>query len=172
MSMTSPSWATVHELELLQKTLHESITALGSAVASVKTPVSPQLARGVQATENAWRAMEAEFGFETGHQIADREGSPAGTSLARERRRQGKLLGIRRRNAIVYPGFQFDGRGKVHPAVIDILAAARQLSIDDESLAQWFCSPSATLDGLRPVDRMDDGALVFDAFEAGFGVEW
>ncbi|WP_170133170.1 antitoxin Xre/MbcA/ParS toxin-binding domain-containing protein [Arthrobacter livingstonensis] len=116
--------------------------------------------------------MEAEFGFETGHQFAEREGSLSGTSLARERRRQGKLLGIRRRNAIVYPGFQFDGLGKVHPTVIDVLAAARHLNVDDESLAQWFCSPSAALDGLRPVDRLGDRELLLDAFDAGFAVDW
>lgn len=172
MSTIFPSSDKVNELEEMQKQLHESIRALSIAASAIETDTSPQVARSVQATENAWRAMEREFGLLSGHQIAEREGSVGGTSLARDRRRKGKLLGIQRRNTILYPGFQFDAAGGVFPVVLLALSRARELRIDDESLARWFCNPSATLQGLRPADVMGESAHIITALEAGFGVEW
>lgn len=40
--------------------------ALGRAAGALELPVSAQMARGVQAAENAWRDIESEFGMLTG----------------------------------------------------------------------------------------------------------
>lgn len=53
-----------------------------------------------------------------------------------------------------------------------VLSRASELDVDEGSLTRWFCNPSATLNGLRPVDVLTDGERVMSAFEAGFGVEW
>lgn len=172
MAAVFPSSEKVVALESMQKQLHASIHALSVAAEAIQTDVSPQVARSVQATENAWRAMEREFGLLSGHEIAEQQGSKAGTSLARDWRRKGKLLGIQRRNKIMYPGFQFNDTAEVYPVIVSALARAHELGVDDESLARWFCNPSATLNGLRPADVMEDQERIMVAFEAGFGVEW
>ncbi len=43
--------------------MERSVAALGPALAEVEPHVSPQLARSMQSTENAWRDMETEFGM-------------------------------------------------------------------------------------------------------------
>lgn len=154
--------------------VRRAVRALGSAAAAVQLPVSPQMAAGVQATENAWREMEQEFGLLTGAEAARKAGSTARNlaGFANDRRTAGKLLGIRRRNAFVYPGFQFDQRGHVYPVVPRLIAEASRLGVDNESLAQWFCINTASLDGARPVDRAGDEELLVRAFTSRFGVEW
>lgn len=62
--------------------VRRSLAALGSAAAVVDVPASPRMARGAQATENAWRAMEAEFGLLTGADVADLMGSKARSRTA------------------------------------------------------------------------------------------
>lgn len=58
------------------------------------------MAAGVQATENAWRRMEEEFGLITGAQVPSHSGSSQGRGgFASHQRKAGKLLGIKRGNA-------------------------------------------------------------------------
>jgi hypothetical protein len=133
------------------------------------------MARDVQATENAWREIDLEFGLLTGAEIARVLGSRAksGTGFATDRRHARQLLGIRRRNAFVYPGFQVDRvNGTVLAAIPLLLQLTERLGKTDEGLAQWLCARTAQLNGDRPVDRLRDGALVVGAAERHFGVQW
>ncbi len=152
-----------------------SIQVLGAAAAALDVPVSPQMARGVQATENAWREMEREFGLLSGTHIAAELGSRAksGTGFATDRRHARQLLGIRRRNAYLYPGFQIDRtNGTVLPVIPLLLELINRLGKSDEGLAQWLCVPTGQLDGDRPVDHLRDRDVVLRAAERHFGVEW
>lgn len=122
--------------------------ALGLAAEALEVPVSAQMARGVQATENAWRDIESEFGMLTGAEVADFFGSSvkSPTGFAADRRKAGKLLGIKRKNVFLYPGFQFDMRvGEVLPVIAALLEITAKYQRSAEDLAQWL---EAGLDSL------------------------
>lgn len=154
--------------------MHRSLTALGASVAALQVSASPQMARGLQATENAWREMESEFGLLTGRQVAELMGSRSRTptGYATDQPKAGKILGIRRRNAYLYPGFQFTPEGAVLPVIPKLLKVAAKYDKSSEGLGQWLCAPTGQLDGERPVDHLGDGCRVIEAAENHYGVEW
>jgi hypothetical protein len=155
--------------------LHRSMEALRPALASLAQPINPEIVAGLQSTENAWRAIEAEFGMLTGNEVAELLGSKAQgrSSYAADKRKAGKLIGIRRRNALVYPGFQFDrSAGKVREAIPALVAVIREYERTEEDLAQWLCDPSGYLGGDRPVDHLNEPERVLAAAEGHYGVEW
>lgn len=123
------------------------LSSLSPAMAGAASPVSPQLARSAQATENAWRAIEEEFGLLTSTEAAQQMGYGSNRTWASAQRRDGKLLGIRRGGAYRYPGFQLDP--DVMPLIGELIALARHHGWSDESLVLWLCSPS----GWMPEDR-------------------
>jgi hypothetical protein len=175
MSIGFPKTAHDAALEAAVLYTRRSIQALSTAAAALNVPVSPQMARGVQARENAWRDMDREFGLLSGAEIAAALGSRAksGTGFATDRRNARQLLGIRRRNAYVYPGFQVDRvNGTVLAAIPLLLALIDRLGKTDEGLAQWLCAPTGQLDGERPVDHLEEPALVIGAAERHFDVQW
>ncbi|MDJ0357245.1 hypothetical protein [Paenarthrobacter sp. PH39-S1] len=155
--------------------MQRSVDSLGPALAALKPATSAQLARSAQAAENAWRRMEDEFGLLTSTQVAVLLGSrSAGRSFASEQHRAGHLLRIRRRNAYLYPGFQFDRRaGKVLDVIAVLVRLARASHWSEEDLALWFVSPTSYFeDEGRPVDHLDHPHALTEAAEAKFTVEW
>lgn len=151
----------------------DAVHILGEAIHALDRPVSPMMAAGVAATENAWRAMEAEFGLLGGRQVAELVGSKQRTGgYANDLRKHRRALGVRRRNAYVYPGFQFDATGQVYPSVRAVLELATGLDASDDGVAQWFCIPSTSLGDKRPVDAIEDVELVTAVFRNRFGIEW
>lgn len=151
-----------------------SLDALRPALASLPSVVTPELAQGAMATENAWRSMEQEFGLLKAQDASRALGSRAKgrSTLAHDRRESGQLLGVRRGNAVLYPGFQFDKNGDVHKVIPALIQLTHQARRSDEDLAQWICLPSGYLDGDRPVDRLQDADAVLAAAQGHFGVEW
>lgn len=162
------------EWESAFQSMHRSMDALGSAVAAVKLRASPQMARGIQATENAWRDMEDEFGLLSASEVAERMGSRSRSrnGYATDKRKAGKLLGIKRRNAYLYPGFQFDRSANVLPVIPRLLTVAAEYGISHEGLAQWLCAPTGQLDDERPVDHLHEPERVAQAAVNHYGVEW
>lgn len=129
--------------------MERSVAALGPALAEVEVETSPQLARSMQATENAWRDMEAEFGL-----------------LLR-------LLAIKRPGGYKYPGFQFDRREQaIRPVMHDLIKLAAGAGRSESGLALWMTSPTGYLDGSRPVDLLDEPAPVVEAARQSFNVQW
>lgn len=151
-----------------------SLEALRPALASLPSAATPELAQGAVATENAWRRMEQEFGLLSAQEASRTLGSRAKgrSTLAHDRRENGQLLGVRRGNAVLYPGFQFDRNGEVHTVIPALIDVARQARRSDEDLAQWICLPSGYLDGDRPVDRLQEPDAVLTAAQGHFGVQW
>ncbi|MFI5085006.1 MAG: hypothetical protein ACHP7K_03640 [Actinomycetales bacterium] len=161
--------------EAAVRNMHRSLAAVRPAVAALTVSVSPEMVLGVQSTENAWRDMEAEFGFLTGSQVAELLGSHARgrSSYAADKRKAGQLIGIKRRNALLYPGFQFDGAaGRIRAVVPSLIAVIREHHRDEEDLAQWLCDPSGYFGGGRPVDYLSKPAKVLAAAQDHYGVEW
>lgn len=145
------------------------------SVTKLPDTVTPATAAALQATENSIRAMEEEFGMLDSTELARLLGSKAAPrSFATELRNKGRVLGVRRLNAFVYPGFQFDQRhGAVKPVIAPLLSLAKKHGWEPVEVALWLCSPTTYLsDDGRPVDVLDDTNLVVKAAEGSWGVEW
>lgn len=58
-----------------------------------------------------------------------------------------------------FPAWQFSERGQPYPQLVPVLVAFRDAGVDNPwTVASWFQSPQATLDGRRPVEWLkDDG---------------
>lgn len=148
------------------------LSSLSPAMAGAETPVSPQLARSAQATENVWRQIEEEFGLHTSTQAAERMGYGSNRTWASVQRTGGKLLGIRRGGAYRYPGFQLDP--DVLPLIGELIAIARQYDWAAESVVLWLCSPSDWMpEGRRPVEFLRaEPATVRVAAESAMAPQW
>jgi len=155
--------------------MERSIQALGPALAAIETPVSPQLARSLQATENAWREMSEEFGLLSSTELSRAVGSSSpNRSYASDQRNAGNLLAVKRPGGMKYPGFQIDPHEHtIRPVMRPLLATAVQAGRSEAGLALWMISPNGYLDGDRPVDRLDsDPESVVEAATDSFSVKW
>ena len=136
--------------------------------------VSPQLARALQATENIWRHIEAEYGMLTSTAVARLIGTEkSGRSFTSRQRAAGKLIGIQFGNgSVLYPGFQFDRTdGKVNAVIPELLRMAKDVGWDEKDLVLWLVAPSGYFDGDRPVDHLNDENLVAKGRQKA-NVEW
>lgn len=137
-----------------------SVQSVGATVSSLP-PMPAGFTRSIQATENAWRRIENEFGLLTSTEVAERVGSKSKhRNLASGLRLRGQILGVQRLNAYRYPAFQFTGTGEVKPAIPKLIEAAAEAGWSTSSLVLWLCNPSGTFSGDRPVDHLDDDGMV------------
>ena len=153
--------------------VRRNVIALGNAIHSAQVSASPALARAVQAQQNVYDRIDAEFGLLTSAQVADRMGSRAMArrNAATAARADGRLLAIRRGRYLLYPGFQFDAEG-VRPVIADLRAVAVGHGWDEASLIEWMVSPTTYLHGQRPVDVLDDPEGLLDVAQKALGVSW
>ena len=168
-SEEAPSFA--EALENVQR----SIRALGPAMASNPAPASPQLARSLQAAENVWRRIGAEFGLFSSVEVGAILGArKPNRNAASEKRSAGQLIGILRGNSYRYPGFQFDReRGEILPVISRLITLARENGRSDEDLVHWLISPSSYFqEAHRPVDFMREEDLLLAAAKDQFEASW
>lgn len=137
-----------------------SARSVGVAVAKLP-PVPSGFTRATQATENAWKQIEDEFGLLTSTEVASRIGSKnPHRALASDMRKRGQLIGVSRLNSYRYPGFQFTADGTVHQVIAPLLKAAKNAGWSEASLTLWLANPSGSFGGDRPVDRLNDSDFV------------
>ncbi len=167
--MTDAVSAVAGDLEQTRR----NVAALGDAIHAAHLTASPPLARAVQAQQNLYGRIEAEFGLLTSREAADRMGSRAvarrnaATAAHTERR----LLALRRGRYLLYPGFQFDSAG-IRPVIAALLTVAREHGWDETSLIEWLVSPTTYLAGQRPVDVIEDPDRLLEVAKESFGVSW
>lgn len=152
--------AEIDQVVLESLTRLRSIASLGATISKLPA-VPPGLARTAQASENAWRRIEQEFGMLTSIEVSQRIGSRTPhRNLASEMRQKRLLLGVARLNSYRYPGFQFADDGSVRGSIPALLSAAEDAGWSASSLALWLCNPSGSFAGDRPVDHLDDDRVV------------
>ncbi len=160
-----------HREEVLQKT----IAALNDALSHIPGELepSPAVSRSVQARLNRWHRMEQEFGMLDSSDVAELLGASRGNrNKAHELGKAGAIVGVRRGRNTLYPSFEFDlENGRVRPVIAEVaeIAGSRW---DGESLLQWFCAPNGFLDGLRPVDVIEDTPRLLNAARRSLAEEW
>lgn len=171
--MAQASAETVREIRALTERTTRNVRALGEAIHVAQAPLSPALARSVQAEQNLYDDIEREFGLltsaEAGHRMGSR--SSALRNAATSARRDGRLVALRRGSYWLFPGFQFDAEG-VRPVITDLLALAEKHGRSETGLIQWLCSPTTYLGGARPVDVLDDPDRVLEVASQAFGIQW
>jgi hypothetical protein len=153
---------------------HRNVAALGKAIRAAQIDASPQLARAVQAEENLYAAIDAEFGLLTSAEAAERMGSRAQRgrrNAASSARRDGRLLALQRGQYLLFPGFQFDGHG-IRPVIAEYLELGREFNRSEVGLIQWLVRPTTYLDGKRPVDVIDDPGRLLSVARDAFGIQW
>lgn len=150
-----------------------NVSALGSAIHAADVTASPPLARAVQAQQNLYDRIEAEFGLLTSAQAADRMGSRAVArrNAATAARKEGKLLALQRGRYLSYPGFQFTAAG-IRPVIADLWGIARKHSWGETSLIEWMVAPTTYLAGQRPVDIIDDPDRLLTVAREAFEISW
>jgi len=137
--------------------------------------IDPAIARAVRATENAWRAVESEFGLLSSSEVDTLLGARNGNrAYAADLRKRGELLAALRNNSYVFPGFQFDhNAGTVRDWVAPLLVLAERYEWDTADVILWMMSPTTYFEEEdRPVDHVDDAPRVVDVAEKAWGVEW
>lgn len=166
--------SSVRSLTAIAENMEQSIAALGPALAEIETPVSPQLARSVAATENAWRELEAEFGLLSSLEVSKLVGSKSpNRSYASEQHAKGRLIAVKRPGGLRYPGFQIDrGEHIIRPVMADLIRVAGDAGRSEASLALWMTSRIGYLDGDRPVDQLSWPDKVVKAARQSFNVQW
>ena len=147
--------------------------SLAPAMETARTPVSPQLARSLQARENWLRDVETEFGTYSRQEVAQLRGAKGtNRSMAGDLKNSGQIIAYRRGNADRIPMFQFTGTGgQIRSAMPALIRLARENGWEDIDLLAWLTNPNTYFpEGTRPVDHLDDVELVLaaaaDAFEA------
>ncbi|WP_345183978.1 hypothetical protein [Microbacterium panaciterrae] len=155
-------------------TYRVAVSDLGGALASLTTTVDPATARAAQATETVWRGVERDFGLFSSSAVGEILGaSKSNRAYASALRQRGELLGMQRKNAYVFPGFQFDRpAGEIRPWVRPLLALAAEHERSAADVIAWMMSPTTYLGGDRPVDRVTDPERLLSVAERAWGVEW
>lgn len=162
---------------VLSRVINEqlAIDALGASMAAAPGPVSPEVARSVQAAENWWRTTEDLYPSFSSSEVAWILGAKStNRNLASTQRAAGKMLGYARRNTIRYPKFQFDPKTRaVLPVIPELIAVSRGFGVTDEDLVLWLTTPSTYFAAKdRPVDHLDDPERLLSAARDEFGAQW
>src|SRR6185312_6666467 len=140
--------------------------SLKSTLTALARESTPEQALRAQATENAWRTMDREFGLLPAAEVARRCGSTAAgrSSYASDARRSGRLMAVKRLNRYLYPAFQLGTDGPLG-LMKDLKGKADALDVGEEATLLWLASPTTWWDDeSRPVDHLDDPDGVLDAF--------
>lgn len=161
---------------LVRQLRHQARTAaiLRRSLSELTGEVSPEQAHRAQATENAWRAIEGEFGLLTAADVAQLVGSTAKStkSYASDARRAGRLLAVKRLNRLLYPGFQLTEAGPL-PVIRDLHQTAQDQGVGEESVLLWLSAPTTWWgETSRPVDHLGETEEVVRAFQSHYGTEW
>lgn len=153
---------------------HHSVGDLESALVGLPTALDPATARAAQATENVWRRIADEFGLLSSSEVSALLGAANSNRVyAAQRRQRGELLAVQRKNAYVFPGFQFDHElGEARAWVAPLLKLAAGYDRSAAGVIMWMMAPSTYFDGGRPVDHVDAPRRLLDVADRAWGIEW
>lgn len=127
------------------------------AVANQPVPLGPATAGQIALVDQAWRMVESRYGVLDAGGYAELVGASATSRSVASRARAKGLVGYRRGRRILYPRFQFDGRG-LRAGWLDIVGPLRAAGWEDEDVILWLVAPHAALGGRTPVEVLDAGA--------------
>lgn len=114
-------------------------------------------------SETVWEEIRTEFGLPTQEQVRQRLGTLVEDPAPIMRQASRVFIG----EGTYCPGYQFLDTGRLHPVVVELFAAAMDLTIAHNYFAAWMITPTRALNGSRPVDVLDGPTPpLFKALEA------
>ncbi|MEB3062652.1 hypothetical protein [[Mycobacterium] zoologicum] len=166
---------TVEDLTVATQRVRESAHAVGVALSSVSVYAEPAITRAVQAEQNLYNGIEAEFGMltssEAGRLMGSRSSAPRNHATVAHRNKA--LVAIRRGSHLVYPGFQFGPDGQPLAVIARLREVAAANDWSEAGLVQWLCAPTTYFDGDRPVDHLiTDPERVTEVAAEDFAISW
>lgn len=137
---------------------HLTLERLLEALTPEEGPPAPAAILQVRRNVEARTRLLDEFGALTSAEIADVAGSTAEnrSATANRWRHEQRIFGVRHRDAVYYPGFQFGGDGRPLPVVRDVLRVFSGHGLTDWEIALWLAAPTSSLSDRRPVDLLSD----------------
>lgn len=119
--------------------------------------VSPPLIEQVRRNAEAQAELADEFGMLTAAQVHTISGSNAQNTSARASRlrTEERIFCVDADGTTLFPGFQFDDRGRPRYVIAQVIAAFGP-KLRGWELALWFTSANAWLGDARPVDKLED----------------
>jgi hypothetical protein len=137
---------------------HLTLERLLEALTPEEGPPAPAALLQVRRNVEARQRLLDEFGAATSAEIADSAGSTAEnrSATANRWRHDQRIFGVRHRDAVYYPGFQFSGDGRPLPAVRDVLEVLSGHGLTEWEIALWFTTTMGSLGDRRPVDLLND----------------
>ena len=156
-----------------QTAIYTETAALSEVLARQAEPLPTGVVSSLNDTEVFWRDIEAEFGFLTSTEVSVALGARPTRAYASDLRTAGRILGLRRTNRYVYPGFQFH-TGTVRPVIPRLIALGTEHELEARDVVAWLCRPTTYLRGeaRRPVDRIDETSVILDAAARAWDVAW
>ncbi|KZC96349.1 hypothetical protein AWH51_03520 [Clavibacter tessellarius] len=156
-----------------QTAIYAETAALSEALSRQAEQLPTGVVSSLNDTERFWRSIEAEFGFLSSVDVSAALGARPNRAYASELRTAGRILGLRRTNRYVYPGFQFHAEA-IRPVVPRLISLGRENGLESRDVVAWLCRPTTYLrgDARRPVDHLDDVELVVDAAARAWAVVW
>lgn len=147
--------------------------AQSSARATVEEPVSPPMARSMQASISRSRRVMKDYRFLTSTEAGEVLGSRSGSrSLASHHRLEGKLVGVRDGTRVLYPEFQFDEAGHVYPVIPKLISLAKSHDWSEPSVVLWLVTPTGYFDDKPPVQCLNDLDRILAGASSGFNTSW
>lgn len=132
------------------------------ALAESPAQVSPGHLAQAALREERWRQVERAWGLLSAQDVATLMGHKPerARDLTSNLRRRKGLVGVKRRGALMYPGFQFvtarDDNLVIPPAWTQLQARLRAADWSDADLLAWCAAPNSWLEGRSPADEIQD----------------
>jgi hypothetical protein len=156
-----------------QTAIYAETAALSDALSRQAEQLPTGVVSSLNDTELFWRSIEAEFGFLSSLDVSVVLGARPTRAYASELRTAGRLLGLRRTNRYLYPGFQFHAQ-TIRPVIPELISLGREHDVESRDVVAWLCRPTTYLrgDARRPVDHLDEPELVLAAAARAWDVVW
>jgi hypothetical protein len=147
--------AALNDATASQRQMAEKVRA--ALVPAGRLAVSPQLIEQIRRNAEAQAELADEFGMLTAAEVHVISGSNAQNTSARASRlrKEGRIFCVDVDGTALYPGFQFDDRGRPRGVIAQVIAALGP-KLADWELALWFTSGNAWLGDTRPVDKLEE----------------
>jgi hypothetical protein len=144
-------------------TRHEVLRHVTDTIANQPIPIGSATAAQIAMVDQTWRELENRYGTFDAGQYAELVGSSPKSRSAASKAKSKGLVGYRRGRKLLYPRFQFDGRG-IKRGWSDIVTPLRTAGWDDEDIILWLVAPHGSLDRQAPVEALEAGErdLVLD----------
>lgn len=134
----------------------------GSDLRSADGQMSMQMAQSIKASTDRWNQMMKDHRFLTKPELDD---MPAGQT-------EGNFLKVGDGSTALYPEFQFDKAGQVHPVIPQLISLAKNNDWSERSLILWLVTPTGYFDDESPANHLNEPERILAGAHSRFEQSW